>query len=307
MHIINNLDPSDLLILEEGIGKGALLDRMSAALLRPKLQRQNPHLTVEMIRSAILLREASSATGIGDGMAFPHARIKGFRGLGLSLAILRKPLDFGGGAQGPVRMVCMIVVPEEMPMLSLKIMSRMARVFRSAELRETLVAAATREEAFRILTSSDLTLDIPVTAKDIMDPCGPKTGLDTTLREVSRILHAQRLDVIAVVDAEGRLEGEILCDRLFQFGLPEFFQQLKSVSFISEFDPFEKYFEQEAHSCARDLVSRDICRMPPESTLLELVFELVVKRRRQIYIVDAQGKWIGTVDRAAVLNNVLNW
>lgn len=303
----NNLEPAGLLILEDEVGKGELLDRMCAALLRPKIQRQNPGLSAESIRSAILQREAANVTAIGDGMAFPHARLKGFCGMGLALAILRKPIDFGGSALGPVNMVCMIVVPEETPMLSLKIMSRMARVFRNAAFRENLFSAATPDEACRILAASDLTLDIPVTAKDVMDPCGPKTGLDTPLREVSRILHAQRLDVIAVVDADGRLEGEILCDRLFQFGLPEFFQQLKSVSFISEFDPFEKYFEQEAHSKARDLVSREVCRMPPEATLLEIVFELVVKRRRQVYVVDAQGAWIGTVDRAAVLNNVLNW
>lgn len=307
MQITNNLEESALLILEDDLDKAALLDRMCTALQRPKLVRQNPDLTVEAIRSAILQREEAGATAIGDGMAFPHARMKGFCGLGLSLAILRKPIDFGGGAQGPVRMACMIVVPEGAPMLTLKIMSRMARVFRDPALRDSLFAAATREEAYRILSASDMSLDIPVTAKDIMDPCGPKTGLDTTLREVTKTLHAQRLDVIAVVDEAGRLEGEILSDRLFQFGLPDFFQQLKSVSFISEFDPFEKYFEQEAHSRARDLVTRDLCRMPPESTLLEIVFELVVKRRRQVYIVDAQGKWIGTVDRAAVLNNVLNW
>lgn len=306
MHIVNSLEESSILLIEDGIDKADLLDRMSAALLRPKLLRQNPGLTTDAVRAAILQRETAGATAVGDEMAFPHARVKGFCGLGLSLAILRKPVDFGG-AQGPVRMACMIVVPEEAPMLSLRIMSRMARVFRNPELRAGLFAAATREEAFRILSGSDLSLDIPVTAKDILDPCGPRTGLDTPLREVTRALHAGRLDVIAVVDEAGRLEGEILCDRLFQIGIPDFFQQLRSVSFISEFDPFEKYFEQEAHSRARDLVNRDICRMPPESTLLELVFELVVKRRRQIYIVNERGEWIGTVDRSAVLNNVLNW
>lgn len=307
MQITNYLEEDGILIGCDEADKDRLLNRLIAALMQSRVRRQNPHLTVEAVRDAILRREEEGATAVGDGLAFPHARIKGFFGLGLSLATLNHPIDFGGGAQGPVRMACMIVVPEEAPMVTLKIMSRMARVFRNRATCEALFSAASRAEAFQILTTSDLTLDIPVTARDIMFPCGPKTGMDTPLREVTRALYSQRLDVIAVVDQAGGLVGEILCDGLFRFGLPEFFQQLKSVSFISEFDPFEKYFEQEAHSCAGDLMSRDICRMPPESTLLEIVFSLVVKRHRQIYVVNTQGQWVGTVDRAAVLNNVLNW
>jgi hypothetical protein len=47
--------------------------------------------------------------------------------------------------------------------------------------------------------------------------------------------------------------------------------------------------------------------MPADATILEIVFALAVKQRPQIYVVDGGKKWIGTVDRAAVLNNVINW
>jgi PTS system nitrogen regulatory IIA component len=306
MQLTNHLDVDQILICKEETGKEHLLERMVGALLSARLRRLNPGLDVETLHQAVLGREAERPTVMGNGLAFPHARVKGFHGIGIALAILRQPVDFGGGA-ADVRVVCMIVVPQEAPMVTLKVMSRMAQFFHDADNRNALLVADTSEAVNALLESGGLSLDIPVTARDVMVSGVLTVANDTPLRQVARVMHAHRLNVIAVTDKTGALLGEITTDGLFQFGLPEFFQHLKSVSFISEFDPFEKYFEREAHSVAEQLMSTEVCRMPADATILEIVFALAVKQRPQIYVVDGGKKWIGTVDRAAVLNNVINW
>jgi predicted transcriptional regulator len=47
--------------------------------------------------------------------------------------------------------------------------------------------------------------------------------------------------------------------------------------------------------------------MTPDATLMEAIFALAVKKVTQIYVVTPEGKWVGTLDRDDVLDNVLNW
>jgi mannitol/fructose-specific phosphotransferase system IIA component (Ntr-type) len=307
MQLTNHLEAGQILVGCGETDKQRLLERMVDVMSASRVQRLNPQISAACLREAIFGREAERPTVLREGLAFPHARINGFKGRGRALAILKQPIRFGGGAEPDVKVVCMIVVPQEAPMVTLKVMSRIVQFFKDEANREALMGAGSREQVVALLASGDLSLDIPVTARDVMSAPGVSVGAAVPLRDVTRLMHAERLDVVPVVGEGGALAGEITSDGLFQFGLPEFFQHLKSVSFISEFDPFEKYFEREAHSSAGQLMSADVCRMPPDATLLEIVFALAVKRRSQVYVVDADGKWVGTIDRAAVLNNVLNW
>ena len=307
MQLTNHLETDQILVECGETDKQRLMERMVDVLAASRVHRLNPQISKASLSEAIFGREAERPTVMGNGLAFPHARVKGFNGIGMAMAVLKQPISFGGDSTQDVSVVCMIVVPQAAPMVTLKVMARVAQFLRNEKNRAALLAAKSSEEALALLASGDLSLDIPVTARDIMTPPGAYVAHEMPLREVTARMHAERLDLVAVVDAAGGLIGEITCDNLFQFGLPEFFQHLKSVSFISEFDPFEKYFEREAHSVAGQLMVTDLCRMPPEATLLEIVFALAVKRRTQVYVVDADNKWIGTVDRASVLNNVLNW
>ncbi len=307
MQLTNHLETDQILVGCDETDKQRLLERMVDVLSASRVRRLNPQISKSCLSEAIFGREAERPTVMGNGLAFPHARVKGFKGIGLSMAVLKQPIRFGGDAEQDVSVVCMIVVPQEAPMVTLKVMSRIAQFLRNDKNRAALLAAKNSEEARVLFASGDFSLDIPVTARDIMTPPGACVTCGMPLREVTARMHSERLNAVAVVDESGGLVGEITCDGLFQFGLPEFFQHLKSVSFISEFDPFEKYFEHEAHSVAGQLMAKDVCRMPSESTLLEIVFALAVKRRTQVYVVDAGNQWIGTVDRASVLNNVLNW
>jgi len=306
MQLTNHLEAGQILVGCEETDKHRLLDKMTEALLSPRVRRLNPSVDKNILSEDIFRRESERPTTTGNGLAFPHARVEGFSGIGISLAIMKRPIDFGGSGDG-VRLACLIVAPQEAPMATLKVMARIAQFFRNAANRDALLSASSGEEVVALLATGELSLDIPVTARDIMVPPSTRVRPDTPLREVARTMHAQRLQAMAVVDEDERLVGEITADGLFQFGLPEFFQHLKSVSFISEFDPFEKYFEHEAHSVAKQLVCLKICRMRPEATLLEIVFALAVQRFVQVYVVDANDRWVGMIDRAAVLNNVINW
>jgi PTS system nitrogen regulatory IIA component len=260
----------------------------------------------EQIRTTIHRREEQGSTGIGDGLAFPHARIPGLRTTIASLVGLAEPLPFDSIDDEPVVLVCMVVVPAEAPTVFLKIMSQLVQYLGKAGSRQAVLEAASPGDVIELLRREDLSVDVPVRAHDVMRPSRLPIYPDTPLVKVTDEMLAHRLDAVPVIDRDGQLVGEITCDLLFRYGVPEFLAKLKSVSFISEFDPFEKYFEQEASSTAQDVMNTEPLTMSPEATMLEIVFALAVQKHLNVYIVDTEHHVVGVVDRISVLDRILN-
>ncbi|HAS82918.1 MAG TPA: hypothetical protein DCS43_09675, partial [Verrucomicrobia bacterium] len=100
---------------------------------------------------------------------------------------------------------------------------------------------------------------------------------------------------------------EITVDGLFRYGLQEFFSNLKSVSFIAEFDPFEKYFANERNVPVGEILSKDTKQVPLDYTIMEIVFDLSILNWTSLYVVNDQGRWVGVIDKAIVLDNVINY
>ncbi|MGE4489149.1 MAG: PTS sugar transporter subunit IIA [Kiritimatiellales bacterium] len=302
MQLTNYLVPDHLLMQVSVNDKYELLDRMVEAVCKSELMERSG-LELDPARQAVRTREEERSTALGGGVALPHARLPGFKGLGLAVATLEKPLDFGDGEL--VSIVCLVLAPQERPTVCLKVMSQLTRFFSTA--REEFAAITDPWAAWKLLQESNLSIDIPVYARDIMEKPGLSVPKDMSLTEVTRLMFTNHLETVPVVDGEGKICGEITCNRLFRFGLPDFFRQLKSVSFISEFDPFEKYFAEESRACARDLMLAETAMRQPDSTLLEIVFDLAVKRYPQVYITDSSGRWVGSINRITVLNNVISF
>jgi PTS system nitrogen regulatory IIA component len=303
MHLTKHLEPAHLLTGIEAIDREDLFRRMAAAMATPDYLARNPRMSADRMLDAIRRREAERSTAIGNQMALPHARVAEAETLGLVVATLARPVDFAGE---PVSLVMMVLAPASSPTLSLQVMASLSRCFSDDARRNRLLACRTADEAHRELAASPLTIDTPLCARDIMRPPGHATGPGTSLTEVARLMEQERLAALPVIDDQRRVAGEVTTDRLLRYGLPDFFQKLHSVSFIAEFDPFEKYFEAEAHACARDVMSTEPYLIPPEYTLLEIVFALTVRNAPQLYVVEDQ-RWVGTIDRSTVLDRVINF
>jgi len=63
------------------------------------------------ILDALAAREALGSTGVGHGVALPHARIPGITHLFGQFAVLERPIDFGAIDEAPVDLVFLLLVP----------------------------------------------------------------------------------------------------------------------------------------------------------------------------------------------------
>ena len=95
---------------------------------------------------AVLGRENVESTILGE-VAIPHARSLAVNQLGLALGVCRLPIDYpSGDDRQAVQIICLIAVPAHAPDSYLALLGALARTFRDAELKNSLLQAVSPEE-----------------------------------------------------------------------------------------------------------------------------------------------------------------
>ncbi len=87
-------------------------------------------------------REKLGSTGLGQGIAIPHGRIKGLAEARGAFARLKTPIAFDAPDGRPVGNVFVLLVPEHATEQHLQLLSELAQMFSEKKFREALAAAA---------------------------------------------------------------------------------------------------------------------------------------------------------------------
>lgn len=97
-----------------------------------------PESSADDIYERLLNRERMGSTGIGEGIAIPHCRLKQCDKTFGVLLHLEEPIDFDSLDQQPVDLVFALLVPEEATDEHLKTLSMLAQKLSQAEYRDAL-------------------------------------------------------------------------------------------------------------------------------------------------------------------------
>lgn len=109
----------------------------------------------DMVLGAVEEREAVLSTGIGFGVAIPHARTSAVTELSIVCGVSPAPIPFDSIDGEPVRLFFLIVGPEASAGQHVKVLSRIARLLRRDSLRQQLCEAGTPEGFYRILLDAE--------------------------------------------------------------------------------------------------------------------------------------------------------
>jgi mannitol/fructose-specific phosphotransferase system IIA component (Ntr-type) len=110
---------------------------------------------VDEVVQAIEERERMYSTGLGYGVAMPHARSGELTDVRLAAGVSAVPIDFGAIDGEPVRLFFLLVGPEREAGTHVKALSRLARMVRRLDVRTRLVGARSGEEFFRHLRDAE--------------------------------------------------------------------------------------------------------------------------------------------------------
>ena len=111
--------------------------------------------TTDEVLRLVAEREAELSTGIGGGVAIPHARSAAVHELRLAAGATAAPVEFGALDGAPVRVLFLLVAPESDQGSHVKALSRIARLVRRPDVRERLASAPDPATFLDILRASD--------------------------------------------------------------------------------------------------------------------------------------------------------
>jgi PTS system nitrogen regulatory IIA component len=95
-----------------------------------------------LVFDSLFARERLGSTGLGQGVAIPHGRIKGLKDALGAFVRLAQPVPFDAPDTKPVQLLFVLLVPEQATEKHLQILSELAQMFSDRALREAMAAAA---------------------------------------------------------------------------------------------------------------------------------------------------------------------
>lgn len=142
------LKPEAVKVLTSASSKKRLMQDIS------EMADQVHGLDSDSVLDALLAREALGPTGVGHGIALPHARLTDLdRVLGV-FVLLDKPIDFGAVDRQPVDIAFALFAPEDAGVDHLKALALVSRTLRDTSICAKLRANKNPATLYTILTSA---------------------------------------------------------------------------------------------------------------------------------------------------------
>jgi PTS system nitrogen regulatory IIA component len=139
------------------LDRAAIAPRVSAPNKRQvlavlsEIAARNLGLDAAVILDALAEREQAGSTGVGHGVAAPHARLEGLQRMRGVFLRLDHPVDFDSVDEQPVDLVFGLFAPANAGTEHLRALARVSRLLRQGDLREQLRQARTADAIHALL------------------------------------------------------------------------------------------------------------------------------------------------------------
>jgi len=147
------LDPEHVRIGVSGTSKREVINALIDVLAGEETIED-----LDAVRAAVFEREEKMSTGVGKGLGLPHAKTAAVSDTVAAFATTEEPIDFGAVDDKPVRLLLLLVGPEEHKSQHVKILGRVSRLISRDSLRERLVGASTPRTIIETLRAGEAEL-----------------------------------------------------------------------------------------------------------------------------------------------------
>jgi PTS system nitrogen regulatory IIA component len=134
----------------KGMDKPSILKELSEVLVKPCQVA-----SAEELFQVLLDREKLGSTGIGEGIAIPHGRLKKLKQFFISFGRSMKGVDFDSIDHNPSQLFFLVMAPENSAVDNLKLLSRIVTLLKDNSFKKRLMEAPSRKELFQIIAEED--------------------------------------------------------------------------------------------------------------------------------------------------------
>lgn len=116
------------------------------------LFENNHSIARSQVFDSLFAREKLGSTGLGQGIAIPHGRIKGLKEAIGAVIRMKQPIPFDAPDGQNVGLIFVLLVPDRATDLHLQILSELAQMFSDKPFRERLLSAQSTAELHQLIT-----------------------------------------------------------------------------------------------------------------------------------------------------------
>jgi PTS system nitrogen regulatory IIA component len=150
MKIMDYLDEEWVIADLQGTDKASILKELSSVLVKPCKATSG-----EELLQVLLDREKLGSTGIGEGIAIPHGRLKKLKKFFISFGRSAQGVDFDSIDRKPSHLFFLVMAPENSAVDNLKLLSRIVTLLKEPSFKKRLTEAPSRKELFQIISEED--------------------------------------------------------------------------------------------------------------------------------------------------------
>jgi PTS system nitrogen regulatory IIA component len=131
-------------------GKKDVLTELAEALTH-----RHSELNRDEVVDVLLERERLGTTGIGEGVAIPHGKMKHLKELVISFGRSVEGVDFQSMDNRPAHLFFLLLAPENSAGAHLKALAKISRMLKDKSFCQDLMTAETAEEMFQVIAHED--------------------------------------------------------------------------------------------------------------------------------------------------------
>jgi len=134
----------------QGTDKRSILKELSSVLVKPCQVSSG-----EEILQVLLEREKLESTGIGEGIAIPHGRLKKLKTFFISFGRSIKGVEFDSIDHHPSHLFFLVMAPENSAADNLKVLGRIVALLKDTSFKKRLMEAHSQGELFGVISEED--------------------------------------------------------------------------------------------------------------------------------------------------------
>jgi PTS system nitrogen regulatory IIA component len=134
----------------QGTDKRSILKELSNVLVKPCQVG-----SADELLQILLEREKLGSTGIGEGIAIPHGRLKNLKTFCISFGRSLKGVDFDSIDHHLSQLFFLVMAPENSAVDNLKLLGRIVTLLKDTSFKRRLLEAKTQKEIFQIISEED--------------------------------------------------------------------------------------------------------------------------------------------------------
>jgi fructose-specific phosphotransferase system IIA component len=153
MSLLDSLKKNNILVKPAAKNRWDMIEEMVELAAKNK---DIPAEDAEAIKNALIEREKSMSTGIGNGVAIPHCSTTKVSEITTVMALSPKGINFEAIDNEPVKIIILLIVPKDKLTQHIKTLANIAKMMSDVKLREEILSLKTADAILKTLKNYTL-------------------------------------------------------------------------------------------------------------------------------------------------------